>query len=340
MQSFVFSDKTKEKQYKYGSNKKNIKIVNSQSYIKNDFFLLTNDELTLITEVLKCKKSDILNISALKKGMTNRSFLFSVQNKKYIIRVPGKGTEQLINRNHEAIIYKTISGYGICDDPIYINPINGYKITLFLENARVCNPKNKKDTKKCINKLKEFHSMKFQVDNTFDIYEQIDFYEKLRKGIPSIYQDYKDTKNKIFSLRKFIDKQPKDWCLSHIDAVPDNFLFYMTDQGEKLQLTDWEYSGMQDPHIDIAMFIIYSYYNKNEADWFIDTYFDKKCNPLIRAKIYCYIAVCGLLWSNWAEYKTSLGIEFDEYGLKQYNYAKNFYKYAKKEITQYSNLEE
>ena len=61
MQSFVFSDKTKEKQYKYGSNKKNIKIVNSQSYIKNDFFLLTNDELTLITEVLKCKKSDILN---------------------------------------------------------------------------------------------------------------------------------------------------------------------------------------------------------------------------------------------------------------------------------------
>lgn len=63
--------------------------------------------------------------------------------------------------------------------------------------------------------------------------------------------------------------------LTHIDAVPDNFLFYPSADGgqEQLQLTDWEYSGMQDPHVDIAMFCIYSLYNKEKCDRLIDIYF-------------------------------------------------------------------
>ena len=43
----------------------------------------------------------------------------------------------------------------------------------------------------------------------------------------------------------------------------------------------------------------------------------------MRTKIYAYIAVCGLLWSNWCEYKSRLGVEFGEYSLKQYRYAKD-----------------
>lgn len=56
------------------------------------------------------------------------------------------------------------------------------------------------------------------------------------------------------------------------------------------------------------------------------------CPKKIRTKIYCYIAVCGLLWSNWCEYKRNLGVEFGEYSLRQYRYAKDYYKYAKAEM--------
>ena len=51
-----------------------------------------------------------------------------------------------------------------------------------------------------------------------------------------------------------------------------------------------------------------------------------------RIKIYCYISVCGLLWSNWCEYKRTLGVEFGEYAIKQYWYAKHYYSIAMKEI--------
>jgi hypothetical protein len=38
--------------------------------------------------------------------------------------------------------------------------------------------------------------------------------------------------------------------------------------------------------------------------------------------------MCGLLWSNWCEYKRKLGVEFGEYSLRQYRYAKDFYRAA------------
>jgi thiamine kinase-like enzyme len=85
---------------------------------------------------------------------------------------------------------------------------------------------------------------------------------------------------------------------------------------------------MQDPHVDLAMFIIYSLYNKEEADRLIDIYFENQCDRKTRIKIYCYIAMCGLLWSNWCEFKRQLGVEFGEYSLRQYRYAKDYYKYA------------
>ena len=100
-----------------------------------------------------------------------------------------------------------------------------------------------------------------------------------------------------------------------------------------LQLTDWEYAGMQDPHVDIAMFCVYSLYGRKEIDNLIDIYFAGVCSNIIRIKIYCYIAVCGLLWSNWCEYKQRLGGEFGEYSLRQYRYAKDYYKIVMEELS-------
>ena len=161
--------------------------------------------------------------------------------------------------------------------------------------------------------LKKFHQMELTVDHEFDIFKQIEFYESLWEGAPSIYRDYQKTKENVLSLKPYIEAHAGKKVLTHIDAVPDNFLFCAGEDGEQLQLTDWEYAGMQDPHVDIAMFCIYSLYNKRQIDRLISIYFEGDCPNETRVKIYCYIAACGLLWSNWCEYKRSLGVEFGEY---------------------------
>ncbi len=243
------------------------------------------------------------------------------------MRIPGEGTAQLIDRNNEVEIYQKINGRDICDDIIYIDEFNGYKITTFFENSRVCNPFNATDVYKCMEKLKFVHNMKIRIRHEFKLFEQIDFYETLWGERKSVYRDYKETKMRVFSLRKYIEAHIKQKVLTHIDAVPDNFLF-VKDKGEKekVLLIDWEYAGMQDPHVDIAMFGIYSFYDKKQIDDLIQIYFEGPCADEIRIKVYCYVAVCGLLWSNWCEYKRGLGIDFGEYSLKQYRYAKEFYR--------------
>ena len=300
--------------------------------IDSDSSQLQTDAIQVICEALGAQQNEVTNITVLKKGMTNRSFLFSCKDKKYIMRIPGEGTDQLINRRQEAAVYQTIAGRRLCDEIAYINPENGYKITEYLEGARVCDAENEEDLQKCMKKLREFHGQKLRVDHSFDLFGQMEYYESLWEGTPSAYKDYEKTKAHVLQLKDYIEANAGEWVLTHIDAVPDNFLFVEENGKEEIRLIDWEYAGMQDPHVDIAMFCIYSLYKKEQVDHLIDLYFEGNCDDRTRIKIYCYIAVCGLLWSNWCEYKRKLGVEFGEYSLRQYRYAKDYYKIVQQEL--------
>ena len=283
---------------------------------------LQTDAISIIQDCFNVEVDEIKNITVLKKGMTNRSFLFECQSQKYIMRIPGEGTDHLINRKEEADVYQALENRQICDDVLYMNPDNGYKITAYLEDATNCDAENWDEVEACMTKLREFHELNLTVDHRFDIFGQINFYESLWNGEKSYFKDYETTKAAIFELKKWIDTLEKNETLVHIDAVPDNFLF--TKDG--IRIIDWEYAGMQDPHVDIAMFCIYSLYSREQVDHLIDLYFKGDVSPIIRTKIYAYIASAGLLWSNWCEYKRSLGIDFGEYSLCQYRYAKEYSK--------------
>lgn len=167
---------------------------------------LKSDAIAVIEEVFGINAGEITNIEVLKKGMTNRSFIFECRAENYIMRIPGEGTEELINRQDEAEVYSVINGTGICDDNIYLNPQNGYKITRFIKNSRTCDPLEEEDVKKCMARLREFHEKRIIVSHTFDLFNQIEKYEKLRGKEKSFYKDYLETREKIFSLREYIDK--------------------------------------------------------------------------------------------------------------------------------------
>ena len=323
---------------------KNIIEINTFEQLRNidhNSENLHSSAMQIIVDTFHTSIDEIKQIETLKKGMTNRSFLFTFNKERYIMRIPGEGTDMLINRAKEADVYKQLNGLNICDDIIYMNPQNGYKITKYLENTHTCDPENDSDIRLCMKKLKEFHQKRLTVNHTFDIFHQIDYYEHLWNRNTSMYKDYVMTREHVFSLVSYIDSQPKEYVLTHIDAVPDNFLIIENSDRSSLldiRLIDWEYAGMQDPHVDIAMFCIYSLYSREQVDHLIDLYFDYNCSAKTRIKIYCYIASCGLLWSNWCEYKSTLGIEFGEYALRQYRYAKDYYKIAISEMEKLDNV--
>lgn len=300
--------------------------------IKSDK-LFDENTLAIICEIFHANAEDITDIVIMKKGMTNQSFIFRCKGKRYMIRISGAGTEKLINRYQEREVYETIKDQNICDPVLYINPKNGYKITEFLESSRVCDPQNESDVKSCMRFLRDFHEKKLVVGHDFDIFGQIERYQTLWGSSKSVYEDYEETKKRVYSLKEYINCHVTEKVLTHIDAVPDNFLFVRNENGqEEFRLIDWEYAGMQDPHVDIAMFAIYSFYDREQIEKLIDTYFIEGCAKEVRVKIHCYVAVCGLLWSNWCEYKEKLGISFGDYATRQYQYAKEYSRLAQLEL--------
>ncbi|ETA74616.1 phosphotransferase [Ligilactobacillus equi] len=283
---------------------------------------LNNELINLIADVLKVNRNQIEQIELLKKGMTNRSFKFICQDKRYIMRIPGEGTGELINRQKEAQVYQVIAQHQIGENVCYINPNNGYKLTEFIENTCSCDSRKQTDLEICMGLLRNFHQLNLKVDFEFDLFGMVEFYEKLRQR-SSNYRDYTEIKRRVLQLKDYIDVVKKEYVLCHIDANEDNFL--LKPDGSAF-LIDWEYAAMQDPDVDIAMFAIYSMYNRQQLDNVIDTYYQGQCDRETRLKIYAYVAVCGLLWSNWCEYKNSLGVDFGEYSLMQYRYAKEYSK--------------
>lgn len=277
--------------------------------------------LEVIQSVFNIKNNDI-ELTPLKQGMTNDSFIFSINNERYIIRVPGANTEKIINRHQEFEVYQAIKGEAFVEPVVYIDRDKGYKISKFIENSHTVNPKDWNEINACLKRLKEFHNQSYRVEHYFDVFEQINYYESLMPTA-SKYEDYKETKKNIESLEPIIENLVKDWTLCHIDAVCDNFL---VTENQDVYLIDFEYAAMQDPDLDLAMFIVYSLFDRQEIDRIIDIYFENQVTPLKRYKIYSYIAMVGLLWSNWCEAKQDKELLNSSYAQQQYNYAKTFYQ--------------
>jgi CTP:phosphocholine cytidylyltransferase-like protein/thiamine kinase-like enzyme len=283
-----------------------------------------NEAMELVAKVFQVPESDITEIRCLKAGMTNKSFLFKIKERNYICRIPGPGTELLINRQQEKAVYDALHGLDITEKVIYLNGETGYKIAEFYEGAHNADPGNEDEIRRCMDLVRKFHHSGLKVDHSFDLKERIDFYEKLCKSHGDIlFEDYSIVRCQMTELLNKLEGLGHEKVLSHLDTVVDNFL--MLPDGE-IRLIDWEYAGMCDPLVDIAMCAIYSYYNEEQTDRLMEIYFEREPSMEERFTVYAHMALGGFLWSLWAIYKAALGEEFGEYTIIMYRYAKNYFK--------------
>lgn len=283
-----------------------------------------NEALEHIASIFQIPESQITGIRCLKSGMTNKSFLFTVDQKDYIFRVPGPGTEELINRCQEKTVYEAIKDLHLSDTIIHFDGKTGYKISRYYKDSRNCDPENNAEVDACMKVLSKFHQSGIQVAHSFDLRERIQFYETLCNQHHAIqFEDYNEVRPNMQILLDWLDNLNIPKVLAHIDSVFANFLIL---SDNSIRLIDWEYAGMADPLIDPAMFAIYAYYDETQTDRLLKSYLGRP--PVLQEtfRYYSYIALSGFLWALWAEYKIALGEEFGEYTLKMYRYAKTYYK--------------
>jgi len=295
-----------------------------------DFEIETdNTIMRKIAETFGVPQTEIKGIKPLKEGMTNQSFVFNVNDRSYVFRLPGAGTEALISRGAEKRNYELVAPLGLSDELISFDEKTGVKISKFYKGARFLKAENDDELKRAMELLAKMHSAGIETDHRFDIAERIGFYEILAEGLDAVrFADFYEVREKANELFAFKERLDIPEILCHIDYVYANILWL---PDGSVRVIDWEYSGMADPIIDIAMFSVYSYFSRERADLALSLYLGREATREETARLYMYIALAGFLWAIWCQYKQGLGAEFGEYPLIQYRYMKDFYKILKEE---------
>ncbi len=299
---------------------------------------LRNDVTAAIQKAFSCQYDEIKDVAVVKKGLTNRSFSFSVRGERYIMRVPGEGTSEYLDRKWEGRIYELIRGRGFCDDNVYFDPETGYKISRWLENCRVCDDEDPEDIREAMRLARAFHGLGLAEGPRLNVYDAIQEFEDLWIDKASRYRDYQKIRQSLWDMQPFIGRCRHASCTTHGDLNPDNILITLRPDGsEKYDLIDWEYSACADPLLDVAAFITYSPHKnpKAYANRVIDAYYPEGCDRSTRMLIYAYCALWSMYNSNFCEYKMQLGVEMEHFALTVYRHAKDFSRIFWKE---YSDL--
>ena len=197
----------------------------------------------------------------------------------------------------------------------------GYKISKYIHDARHLQFENKDDLEAGLVLLRKLHNSNLQVEHTFDIEERIQFYYDLCQESKAIlFTDFDEVHSIVNEVIKYIKSLNRVQTLSHVDFVADNVLF----DEQQAYLLDWEYAGMADPLIDVAMFVLYSGLNEAEADELLERYLERKPTNEEQLVTYAFIALGGFLWALWTQYKQAMGEDFGTYGMDQYRYARKY----------------
>ncbi|WP_080843950.1 sugar phosphate nucleotidyltransferase [Cytobacillus gottheilii] len=283
-----------------------------------------NQVLSLIGSIFNIREEEIKGIQPLKLGMTNKSFLFGVNDRKYICRLPGEGTEKLINREEEHRSIEAVIPLNITENIVYMDANSGIKISEFETDARSLDISSDLELFSSMKTLHKLHHSDITVSHHFDIEKNIQYYEELcNKNNANLFEDYLSVRTKMDELITILNKLDLPSAFSHIDPHLDNFL--VLPNGD-LKLIDWEYAGMCDPVIDLSMFALYGHLDHEQLEKIMDFYFDGSPTNDERLRVYIYMALGGFLWAMWAQYKQALGVKFGDYTLNMYRYAKNYYK--------------
>jgi thiamine kinase-like enzyme len=108
-------------------------------------------------------------------------------------------------------------------------------------------------------------------------------------------EGYHDVLKEAEAVRKALKRRKLPLAACHCDPLCENFL----DNGERMWLVDWEYSGMNDPMWDLGDLSVEAGFDATQDEEMIRAYFEGEPKPAERGRIVIYKAMCDLLWTLW-----------------------------------------
>ena len=259
-------------------------------------------------------------------GMSNKNFRVNFKGRSYVLRVPGNGSDGMVERSNEE--FNAIEGckMGVNPEIRYFDAKTGIKLADYVENAETLNAatiQRHDNLRKIADIYHKIHDAHVRLKNEFNLFQEIEKYDRLLEKVgASMYEGWDEFKPKVMSLESRLNAIGIEMTPCHDDAVPENFI--KAEDGT-IYLIDWEYSGMNDPMADFAALFLESDFLEETQDYFLDKYYSGNVPAGIKERILCYEILWDALWAQWTVIKEACGDDFGSYGIDRYNRAKTNY---------------
>jgi thiamine kinase-like enzyme len=248
------------------------------------------------------------SITELSGGLTNRNLAIESDGTKYVARISSNSSDLLnINREDEykntilaaevgigATVHDYLPGQGL----LLISYINGK--TFGAQDIANNLPRVAKS-------VRTLHSAKPFVSD-FNMFTLQKRYLDIVQSNNFIYPDkYLDYEGHIADLKKALSVLPSEIVPCNNDLLPGNFI----DDGEKIWLIDYEYSGNNDACFELGNIWAEAFLEYDALVELIDSYYGAhRPEKIARAWLQSLMAKYG--WTLWAAIQASISdIDFD-----------------------------
>ena len=254
-----------------------------------------------------------ISIQPLSGGLTNTNFRVTVEGTPYFIRVPGESTELLaIDRNNEVHNTKAAAEAGVAPRVLYHLPEYNVMVLKFLDGQTMSREALNQPgmPTRMAQAIKRLHAgPRFYSD--FNMFRLTEYYLKLcgERGI-KIPDGYLDRMPVVSRIEAAMSVRPLPTVPCNNDLLAENYI----DDGEKLWLIDYEYSGNNDPTFELGNTSQEMEFDDAQIREICSAYFgDVTADTIARMKLNMIMSDVG--WGLWAAIQAKIStIDFDFWG--------------------------
>lgn len=184
-------------------------------------------------------------------GLTNRNYRVEAGGEPYVLRIPGEGTSEYIDREVEEHNARAAAGADVNAPLVFFDAADGLMLTRFLEGCETMSPESFTARPgvpaRAGHALKRMHASggRFR----FGLFAMIEDYLRILGGEDvELPEGYHGVVEEARAFREALDARAVELAPCRNDPLTENFM----DDGRRAWLLDWEYSGMNDPFWDLG----------------------------------------------------------------------------------------
>jgi thiamine kinase-like enzyme len=232
-------------------------------------------------------------------GLTNLNYKVSVGDDRYVLRIPGEGTSEYIDRKAEESAARIAAAAGVNAEVLYVDAGDGVQVTRFVDGAATMSADRFKDlgsVARAAQAFRRIHGCGERFATDFELFGMMDGYlDLLERKQAWVPDGYRAVQKEAEAVRAALAVHPAPRVPCHCDPLAENFL----DTGSRMWIVDWEYAGNNDPMWDLGDVSVEAGFGPEQDAALMEAYFGGRPPPAQVGRMVLYKAMCDLLWTLW-----------------------------------------